>query len=368
MRVAVIFNHGDNCGIATYTQYLIDSLRPKVDALKVFAEYLSPGSERPESSYEVEECWKRGHSMSEAMRKIKEWSPTVILIAHEYGIFPRANHWLRLLQDLYDIPYVVTLHSIYAHLDKIVCTSAVKNAVVHSQTGADCLKRLGHNINLKVIPHGCVILDNVQENWNIFQTPYTLFQAGFNFSYKGASVVLDAVAELCKNQPNKYGKGSETPIFYEFLASENDRIRHIATEQFNLLMKQASDLDILDHVAVIRGFQSEQVINQHYRTAKIAVFPYLTQSNNVVYGASGMIRIAMANGIPVIASKSHMFDDMEGVLPRPGNAEELAAEIDKTFSSSTRRSEMLIRQTKYIEGHSWDATAQKYLNFMREVS
>jgi len=42
----------------------------------------------------------------------------------------------------------------------------------------------------------------------------------------------------------------------------------------------------------------------------------------------------MANGIPVIASDSHLFDDLEGVVPKAHDTMTLADEIAKVFEKS----------------------------------
>src|SRR5206468_1406375 len=117
----------------------------------------------------VTRCWKRGQSMASTVKQVIDWKPTVVLIQHEFGIFPRAPFLLQILHllDAAGIPYVVTLHSVYEHLDKVICSSAMKNIVVHSESGRDCLRRLGHTSDIEVIPHGCVRGSEAPENWNI---------------------------------------------------------------------------------------------------------------------------------------------------------------------------------------------------------
>jgi glycosyltransferase involved in cell wall biosynthesis len=133
-------------------------------------------------------------------------------------------------------------------------------------------------------------------------------------------------------------------------------------------MKKIEALGLQDNVAVIRKYQTEQTINNYLRTAKIALFPYMTDPKNVVYGASGAIRVAMANRIPVVASNSHMFDDLEGVVPRPGDHVTLAKEIDTIFSSEEYRTALVGRQDRYVRENNWDVTADRYLALYEKVS
>lgn len=360
MRVAVICNWGDACGIATYSKFLVDEITKKVADVHIFSEIVP--THEPDGD-NVTRCWKRGHSVQDLIRAIKKYDPDFILIQHEFGIFPKAGHFLQLLQGIDSYAYALTLHSVYEHLDKAVCTSAIKNIVVHTEEGKEILRKTGNNNNIFVVPHGCIEFppEERKELWNIFQTPYAIVQFGFGFYYKGVDTVLEAVSIL-KKKDEKY-----KDIFYCYLCSENPHANAIHTNYYNFLMEKVHEYGIEDNVAIIRKFQTEQTLNHYLRTAKLALFPYRSDPNNVVYGASGATRVAMANGIPVICGKNHQFDDLEGVVPRAGTAEELANEIDKVFSDWKHKDAIIERCQKYIEENTWSRVADKYLAIYPEV-
>jgi glycosyltransferase involved in cell wall biosynthesis len=75
----------------------------------------------------------------------------------------------------------------------------------------------------------------------------------------------------------------------------------------------------------------------------------------------------MANKIPVIASSGNMFDDLEGVLPRPDDHIALAKEIDEIFSNDNYRNDLMKRIANYIDENSWDKIADKYLNIYYQI-
>jgi len=361
LRVAAICNWGDACGIATYSKFLLDEIKKKVADLHIFSEIVP--EELPEEP-NVTRCWRRGLPLGNLMESIRKYDPDFVIIQHEFGIFPKAGHFLQLLQGLDSYPYVLTLHSVYEHLDKAVCTSAIKHIVVHTKEGMEVLRKTGNNNDIFVIPHGCVHIPPEQrpELWNIFQTPYAIVQFGFGFYYKGVDTALEAISILKHKQPEKY-----KDIFYCYLCSENPHANSIHTNYYNFLMNKVKELDILDNVAIIRKFQTEQTINHYLRTAKLALFPYRSDPNNVVYGASGATRIAMANGCPVIAGRNHQFDDLEGVVARAGTAEELAGEIDKVFSNEKYRNSIVEHSQKYILDNTWDKCADKYLSLYEKI-
>jgi glycosyltransferase involved in cell wall biosynthesis len=298
--------------------------------------------------------------MKPCMDQVLAWNPDFVIVQHEFGIFPKAPQFLQMLQMLDRTKYAITLHSVYQHLDKTICTSAIKNIIVHSQQGKECLRRLGHEQNIFVVPHGCIQYKDVTELWNIFQVPYVLVQFGFGFFYKGVDRAIEAVSILKKQEKFK-------DIYYVYLCSDSGHFDAVHTQYYSFLLNKIKELGVEDNVSIIRKYHTEETINNYLRTAKIALFPYRTDPNHVVYGASGALRVAMANGIPVIASESHMFDDLEGILPRPDSPEKLAWEIDEIFSNDQYRDNLKKRINDHIQANTWDIIADKYLEVYQSL-
>ena len=209
-----------------------------------------------------------------------------------------------------------------------------------------------------LLPHGCNVYDNVNELWNIFQNERTIIQFGFGFDYKGLDQAIEAVSIL-KNRSEEF-----KDIFYCFLCSESNHTRSIQTRYYNNIRKLVEEKGLQDNIVVLRGYLSEQHMQNFLRTAKLAVFPYKNDPNNIVYGASGAIRKAMSNGIPVIASDCHLFDDLEGIVPRPNNPEELADEIAKVFTSWEHRSALLQKSKKFVTENSWEHVGKQYAEIL----
>jgi glycosyltransferase involved in cell wall biosynthesis len=364
LKVAFICNWNEQCGISTYSRFLVEAMLPKVKELRVFSEKVPPGEKPaiPDEDF-VHRCWQRGESMMSCIDEINKWEPDYVIVQHEFGLFPKATYFLQMLQGLDDLPYVVTTHSVYEHRDKTVCTSAIKNIVVHSEEAKEVLRKLGNNSRIFVVPHGCVHFkkEDTTELWNIFQTPYALMQFGFGFFYKGVDRVLDAIHHL-KKSDKKFQN-----IFYCYLCSDNVHTSLVHTQYYDFLLQKIKDLDLQDNAVIVKKFQTEETINAYLRTAKIAMFPYVGDPKNMVYGASGAIRVAMANGIPVIASNCHQFDDLEGVVPRPGDYVQLAREIDLIFSNGQHRTQLLEKSNKYLHENSWPVSADRYINLYYEM-
>ncbi len=355
LKVAIICNWKDKCGISTYTEYLTKALSGKVKQIKIFSE------ENSTKEADVEYCWKRGESMRATIEKIIAWKADFVIIQHEFGIFPNAFYYMQMIQLLDNIPYIVIMHSVYDHLDKAICSGVTRNIGVHTKQGAELLKNLGSLGEVFTIPHGCISFGEPNKLWNLFQNPYTIFQFGFGFRYKGIDRSLDAIHHLKETDP-KFKN-----IFYCCFISTNDHNSAIHDEYYQSLMKQVEDLGLQENVTFQRGFFSEDTINYMLRTAKIAIFPYKTDPHNTVYGASGAIRIAMANNIPIVASESHLFDDLEGIVPRPSTHLLLAKEIDEIFSNDTYRQSILDKTKEFLVKNSWDNVADRYLEIYQQI-
>jgi glycosyltransferase involved in cell wall biosynthesis len=359
LRIAFICNWQTKCGISTYSKYLVDSLKPKVKEIRIFSEIV-PSTTAPDGP-EVERCWKRGESLIDMCQTVLDWSPDFIVIQHEYGIFPNAFYFMQMMQKFEGVPHIVTMHSVYQHLDKLVYSECVKNIVVHSTAAKDMLKSLGNTNNIHVVPHGCLVFDDVQELYNNCFNPYTIMQFGFGFEYKGVERALDALAILKKDP--KFEK-----VFYFMLISENDFNNRAHAEYYQKLLRRVDEMGLNKNVALYRKYQTEQMLNYYLRLAKLAIFPYINNPNNTVFGASGATRIAIANKIPVIVSESHLFDDFDGVLPRPDSPEALAREIDEIFSNGAYRESIVRKSQDFIRENSWTNVADKYLAVYAEVA
>lgn len=348
LRVAFISNFYDKCGISTYAEFLVEALSPYVSDLTVFSE-----ENNTKKATNVVPCWKRGQPLTKLIKNLKEYKPDLVIINHEFGIFPKAGYFLQLNQSLYNVPTLTILHSVYEHEDKMISTSACKGIMVHTEGAKTVLENLGHSNKIFVIPHGCNKLDLRARLWNTFGVPYTIFQFGFLFPYKNVEVVLKAISVLKQNSKYK-------DVFFTYLASEGN-FPNVHDSYYNKLIKLCDDLGINDNVAILRGFHSDKAIEKYLKICGVAVFSYQQNQDHKVYGASGACRIALSKRIPIITSNSPQFTDLEGIVPRISDENELANELDKIFSNPSYKDEIVARQDKYVKEANWKIIAEKIL-------
>lgn len=360
IRLAYICNWGQKCGISTYSKYVRDALKFKVDHLKVFSEHAQKGA--TEDSDYIQYCWRRGEPLNNLIDQLKNYNPDVILIQHEWGIFPNPAYFMGFIMALkqLNIPVVVVLHSIYKHLDKQLPLSVIDNVIVHSNEAKFTLIHTGYSGNVTVIPHGCPAINTQAPVYNIFKNPYLLFGYGFGFKYKGVEMAIEAIKFL-KDTDSRY-----KDILYIYACSESENNKGIHDNYYNLLSEKVKAMGLETNVLLVKGFLEPTMLDIYLRTVKMALFTYVTEPSGV-YGASGAIKIAMSYNLPVIASQSHLFDDIAGYVPRAANYKDLADNIDKLFIDRATRDKQINKQREYIKFNSWDKVTDRYVDVIKAV-
>ena len=357
IKLAYICNWNQACGISTYSKIIFDELKSELNEYKIFSEYPQTDLNFTNTD-DITYCWKRGQNLGNLLSKIKEYKPNFILIQHEWGIFPNAGYFMSFIMNLkrLEIPFAVIIHSVYTHLDKLIPLSVIDNVIVHSNDAKQQLEKLKFNGNVFVIPHGCPEIKTYEEVWYIFQTPYLIFGYGFGFKYKGVEIAIDAIKHLKESDP-KFKN-----ILYIYACSESETNKGIHQNYYDILSTKVEKEGLQDNVILLKGFLEPEMLDIYLKTVKMVIFPYVIDSTNGVFGSSGAIKIAMSYNIPVIASKSHLFDDIDGYAIRISDYKELANEIDKLFSNNSYRNKTIEKAHEYIKNNTWKISAQKYID------
>lgn len=350
LKLAIITNIFERCGISTYSEHLIEQLSKYIGEFRIFAENNDTPTDT-KRKWPVVECWKRNETPTNLIKQLKEYDPDVIWISHEWGLWPNARHWLTLLTQLSEYRIITTLHSIFPdHLDKTISEAAIPEIIVHSYGAKLALEKKGVKSKISVIPHGSYELSNQSKLWNIYRSEHTIIQQGFGFKYKGMTTSIKAVAILKLKYPD---------IFLTILFSESPFNKLGHQNYYDELTALIKELNIEDNIAIIRGYQTDEVIDAYYRVNKVAVFPYESEPGHLVFGASGAARLAMAKGIPTISSSIPHFIDTPTI--KAETPEQIAAALDILFSDPKKQTEQIEKQNQYARENNWDITAQRYV-------
>jgi glycosyltransferase involved in cell wall biosynthesis len=119
------------------------------------------------------------------------------------------------------------------------------------------------------------------------------------------------------------------------------------------------EFSLHENVAIIRGYQSDNIIDSYLRTNQVGVFPYLSVPGHSVFGASGAARMAMAAGLPIISSSIPHFSDLPTI--KADTPEQIAEALDRLFSSEELKKKQVEKQNQFIITNSWANIAKQYI-------
>lgn len=362
LKVALVGNWKMRCGIATYSENLWPEVAKHVGSFKLFIEKneITTGDvhqfgDRTLSEDQVVVCWKRGESLRTLTKELKDYDPDIIWIQHEFGLWPNASYWLSMMSQLSDYRVIVTMHSIFHHRDKTIVEAAMPEIVAHLEGGRKLLKdEKKVSSKVHVIPHGCYKFDN-QRLWNFYKTEKTFLQFGFGFRYKGWENSIRATAVLKEKYPD---------VFFTGLFSESPYSKYEHQVYYNELMNLVSDLGIQENVSIIRGYQSDEVLDSFLRTNQATIFPYVSHPDHEVFGASGAARMAMSKGLPVITSSVNHFSDLPTL--KADTPEEIAAALELIFTQPQAKEKQLRTQLSYLNDNTWEKIGLRYVAIFGE--
>jgi len=360
LKVALVTNWKMRCGISTYAENLLPEIINHIGDYKLFIEEnigentgeLNQIGNQIIPQEKISICWKRGESLQNLIKEINDYDPDIVWINHEFGLFSTATYWLSLMNQLSEYRVIVTMHSIFHHKDKTICEAAMPEIISHLQGGADVLKKeKGIPGKVHVIPHGCDECKDTSKLWNFYKTDHTFITQGFLFPYKKIDNSIKAVSLLKNKYPD---------IFFTGLCSESDYNKVGHQVYYNQLMDLIKELNLQENVALIRGYQSDETINSYLRTNKVSVFPYGSNPEHEVWGASGAARLAMSKGIPVISSSINHFSDLPTI--KADGPEAIANALDLLFSNKELVKSQVEKQIQFLSDNSWQNMARKYIH------
>lgn len=358
MKLAFVGNWKMRCGISTYSENLLPHVVRQFGDFKLFIEHndspTGPTNVLGDvvvSHDRIVPCWRRGQSLGELIKAIKDYDPDVVWIQHEFGIWPNAGYWLSLMGQLDSYRTIVTMHSVFHHLDKTIVEAAIPEIIVHLDGAKHVLEdEKGITAPVYVVPHGCQSIADTERLWNFYHSSRTFMQFGFGFRYKGWELCIRAVAILRQRYSDVFFTGlfSESPF--------NAADHQLYYEQ---LMREIEQLGIQDNVAIIRGYQSDTALDSYMRTNQAIVFPYISHPQHEVFGASGAARLAMSKGAPVVTTSVNHFSDLPTL--KADTPAEIADALDRMFSNELARKQQVENQLQYINDNTWEKVADRHV-------
>ncbi len=368
MKIAYVSTYlPQQCGIATYTDYLIHGIR-KVDpgsAIRVVAE--KGAAPVNEEKFEVIPCWDRNENYVEPIIAHTQGGET-IHIQHEYGIYKFDDRLPHVLEGLAaGAKKVITIHCVRPgqfsergvvdeNFAKRIAQLA-DEVVVHIESQAAILTRLGiPREKIHIIPHGTELSDENKKTsrsrLGLPEDGRIILMFGFVKRHKCLHLVVEALKEIAEKIEGVYlfVGGGLAPT-----AKKEDK------DYIGLVNKKIEELNLQSKVIFPNRFFPNEDVPYLLGASDIVLFPYYEEDRS----ASGSFHLAVGAKKPVIASRIPKFEELKNIcdelLILPYNSSGIARMVIRLFEDPEFKRWILERTEEYRKLTSWEAVARQHL-------
>ncbi len=369
MKIAYVSTYlPQQCGIATYTNYVIQGIQkvsPLVDIKVVAEQGASPVKQK---RFEVVPCWDRNENYVEPIiRNIKD--AEIVHIQHEYGIYSLDDRLPTLLTRLKASGKrtIITIHCVRPSqfcVRGVVDEKFVKRlaeladeVIVHLDSQKAILERLKiPSEKIHIITHGTALNDadkkESRRKLNLPEEGKILTVFGFLNPIKGPDVSLEVLKEIREEVEDVYLfiAGGLAPT-----ASEKDR-------KYVQSLKEAIKKDKLtDNVLFSNGFIPNEEIPYVFGASDVVLYPHYHEDRS----ASGSVHLAIGAKKPVIAYRVPKFEVVKNIsdelLILPGNVSGIAKTAIRLLTDREFERYVLDRTERYRRATSWPVVVRKHL-------
>ncbi|NOX96774.1 MAG: glycosyltransferase [Nitrospirae bacterium] len=364
MRIGMVSTYPPiECGIATYTEYLVKALRNANNEVFVVSQFGGEG-ERIYPAFHADDP----DLADSIFRMMSQFTPDVVHIQHEYGLFgkPKGVNVIPLVYKfkLAKIPIVITLHTVYESFsqeEKIILEALIRTAdavIVHEEYQREViLDKIGFFNGIRVIPHGAREIESVakaKEKIGLDGDEKVILLCGYFRSTKG----LDRVVRIFPLIAEKV-KDAVLVVAGKTRQQEYSEYR----EEFFRLVDSSP---VLDRIRVLRGQFPQKTFDTILSAADVVPMPYRKGSQ------SGIMAHCLALGRPMVVSSE--VKALREMIARAkcglvaNNDDEFVSHIVRILNDNDFRKELSRNAVDYVRKNiSWQIIAKETVDVYREV-
>jgi len=368
MKIAYVSTYlPKQCGIATYTDYLIRGIRevdPELE-IKIVAE--QGASPLRQDKFEVIPCWDRNENYVEPIISQTKGAD-IVHIQHEYSIYKFDDRLPLVLQGLdANAKKVITIHClrpsqfsergpIDENFTKRIAQVA-DEVIVHLESQKRILSRLGiSSQRIHIISHGTELSHEDQKasrkRLGLPVDAKILLMFGFVKKHKCLHIVLEALVEILKKFKDVYlfVAGGLAPR-----ASQEDR------DYAKFVGQRIVELGLQKNVIYPNRFFPNEEVPYLFGASDIVLFPYYEEDRS----ASGSFHLAIGAKKPIIASRIPKFEELKNIcdelLVLPYNSSGIAGIAIRLFGDLEFLEYVLDRTENCRNKTSWKSIAEEHL-------
>lgn len=354
-RVAWISTWGVQCGIAQYSQYLIEHFSPAAQrAMTVICDHRT--EKRFKSVTKFIPAWPAENipKIDQILDTADQIEAEAIVIQHQDGLLSWDQLGRLALDDrLAGKVTVVILHNA-GNMERAdgqeVATvlqglGKFSKILVHNIADLNFLTSMGLKQNVGLLPHGAFARE--QAPWPRRFGPQDapiIGCHGFFFRHKGIDRLIRAVALLRKAWPNIRLR----LVNATFPGEGNDAY-------VNECKALARSLGVYDCIEWYPDFMPIEQINSLLGECDIIALPYGESSDS----ASGAVRVSLASMVPLVATRVKIFSELgDAAAWADSNDPEILADvIGSLLESPEKRRTVQAAMHEWLSAHDWNRVA-----------
>jgi len=360
------------CGIATFTQDLVTSLR-QLPLVTIGIVALGDGSYGygDEVLFSIERHEEKDYQ--EAAKRINESGYDLLIIEHEYGLFGKEDgkEVLTLAKEIH-LPIVTTFHTILSHpnerqkdilsslcnlSDAVVTMAGNSRDMLVSTYDADVTK-------IHVIPHGVPSFEGYQNRDALkaeadLEGRIIISTFGLLSSGKGLEYGIEALENVVKTHPKVIYliAGQTHPVVRE---REGELYRH-------KLQYLVSSHGLENHVRFINHYFSQEDIVKLLLMSDIYLTPYLGKEQAV----SGTLAYAAGCGKAIVSTPypyaKELLDEGRGCLADFADVSSLSKQLSFLLDNPDELHRMERKMKVYGSAMVWSSVACRYAELCKSI-
>ena len=363
------------CGIATYSQDLIEALNNKFSSslsIKVCAlesgdtNYSYPGEVKYTLKTSIAAEYEKLAIKINKNNRIK-----LVLIQHEFGFYCKQEQaFLQFLCDLKK-PIATVFHTVLPHPDeqlkaKVKSIVAVcESIIVMTNTSANILIN-DYGVpqeKITVIAHGTHLVQHLSEKflklkYNL-KNRKVLTTFGLLSSGKSIETTLDALPAIVKQNPEV--------IFLVIGKTHPEVVKTDGEKYREMLQQKVIDFGIEDHVRFINKYLALPELLDYLQLTDI----YLFTTNDPNQAVSGTFAYAMSCGCPIISTPiphaKEVLTPDTGIIFDFRNSPQLAAGVNRLLNDDQLRSKLISNTLQKVVSTAWENSAVAHASLFSKI-
>ena len=355
MRICYISTYPPTeCGIATYTQFLSDAMKSLEKEVVIVSQDGAKGDNVfPTFS-------PQDHNIAMKMFEVtSKLTPDVVHIEHEYGLFG-SGRGVQIVDflircRLYNLPVVMTLHTVYDKLDvyeKMMLENFILNCsaiIVHEKYQKQVLvEHFGSADKIHVIPHGireCKRYPNAKKLLGIENKKVALLIGYFRPTKR-----FDRIVKIF---PKVVERNKDALLLIA------GKVRGVDFPEYqNDFFEEINNSPVRDNILVLRGQFPQHTFDIIMSAADLIAMPYTVGSQ------SGILAQSSAFYLPAVTSDLLSFEkwneEIQGGLTAH-NDDEYVDHICKILSDDDYAKQLENNIIENTKSYKWPELAKKHI-------